>query len=306
MSQLPMGTGNKNHTTLECVFDKIDPQFESISGPDCSLSLLLRQDGFSISIIHISSGKILRLASFVFNSNISKLNNPAEWPANGTEYSKLLFSSEFFLKKYGQVYVAADSFKFTTAPYNFLQLDKTSEIISASHEMRTDEDSFIEPVFDLGPAIATVLPKYVSDLCEKAFPNSILRSAPAVFIKGVIRQNSQLITRQVFINMHHDYFEIAAIQGLRLQYLNAFKYSAPSDVLYYVVFILEQLGLVPSEQDIVLMGNIDQDSLVVNELKMFCASVQFARNPEGMEYGEMFGEMKLHRFFTLLNIHLCE
>lgn len=291
---------------MKCIFDKVDPQLESVSGLDCSLSVLLSQDGFSFLITHISSGKILRLVSCLFNSDDCRYNEPAGWPVHGNEYEKLFQKTDVFSQKYGRVFLAADSFKFTTAPYDFLINDSLSEIISASHEMRANEVSIVEPVFDLGPAIATLLPEYIGKICSKIFPDSILRSATTVFIKGVLRQNSQFITRQVFINMHNKYFEIAAIQGLRLQYLNAFRYSAPSDVLYYVVFILEQLGLVPSEQDIILMGDIAEDSVIIEQLKMYCASVHFTEIPAGIEFGETFKDHNLYRYFTLLNMHLCE
>ena len=89
-------------------------------------------------------------------------------------------------------------------------------------------------------------------------------------------------------------------------YLNVFKYSAPSDVLYYVIFVLEQLGFVPSEEKITLMGNITDTSVICTQLKMYCESLQFVEKPDELKFGEAFSGVALHNYFVLLNIPICE
>jgi hypothetical protein len=133
-----------------------------------------------------------------------------------------------------------------------------------------------------------------------------MRVAPAVFVKGLFRKHSDLITRQIFLNVFTGYFELCVIQGSRLLYLNAFRYTAPSDVLYFVIFVLEQLGFVPSEENITLMGEISDSETIFNQLKMYCASLRYAKQPVGVEYGEDFAGIHFHNYFTLLNIPLCE
>jgi hypothetical protein len=291
---------------LECVFDKVDPEFATTKGFNCRLSVLLRQDGFSFLVVHAESNKILRLSSYTLSHEDCRYTDFAGWPVNGRDYFLQLQKIDILQNTYSRIYIAADSYKYTTAPYNFLLQDNSKELILAAHEVKSDEEILVEPVFDLGPAIAILLPKYISEYCSKIFAGSNLRSAPSVFVKGILRQNSQIIAKQVFINIHNDYFEITVIQGLRLQYLNTFRYTAPSDVLYYVVFILEQLGLMPSEQDIVLMGKVSVDSHIYEQLKLYCGSLRFAENPEGLEYSDLFKGIGLSQFYTLLNIPLCE
>jgi hypothetical protein len=138
------------------------------------------------------------------------------------------------------------------------------------------------------------------------FPGAFLKNAAAVFVKGILRKHSRIIARQIFINIYPGFFEITVIQGLRLVYLNAFRYSAPSDVLYYVIFVLEQLGFIPSEENVTIMGDISENSTIYTQLQMYCDSVRFTEKPEGLEYGEVYEKIPMHNHFILLNIPGCE
>ncbi len=291
---------------MECTYNQVDPQYETNQGLNYRLSVLLCQDGFLFLVTHVLSHQVLKIASYKLGHDDVKYNGLAGWPVNAYEYFSLIRKIDFLHLSYRQVDIAIASFKIATAPQEFFTPSNTLDLVSATHSVNPDDEILVEPIFDRGPAIAILIPGYVRENCMRLFPGAKLRSAPAVFVKGVMRNHSQLISRQVFINIYREYFEITVIQGERLLYLNAFRYSAPSDVLYYVIFVLEQLGFVPSEQDVTLMGNVAQSSAIAEELKMYCGSLHFAGCPEALHYNEAFNDVAMHQYFTLLNIPLCE
>jgi len=290
---------------LECILNKVDPQFDIAQGFKYKLSVLLCQDGFSFLVTHAISQKVLRLSSYKITFG-NHQEESAGWPVSGKEYFDQLKQIDFTQMPWQRVDIAIASHKITIAPHAFMEDANDLKIISAAYSVSPSEKILSEPVFDLGPVAAILVPRYISDFCTVIFPGSFLRNAAAIFVKGVLRKHSQLIARQVFINIHHDFFEISVIQGLRLLYLNAFKYSSPSDVLYYVIFVLEQLGFVPSEEKVTLMGDISDNSTIYLQLKMYCGSLNFIAKPVELEYGEAFAGIELHKYFTLLNIPLCE
>ncbi len=289
---------------MECILNKVDPQFDATLGLQYRLSILLGQNGFSFLVTHVSSKKILVLESY--KSNLSgNQHSERGWPSIGMDYFDQLKKNDLLRHSYQKVDVAVASYKITVAPHHFI-LGHESAVMSAAHSLHENEEVFIEPLFDQGPVIAIAIPKYIKENCRALFPGAVMRVAPAVFVKGVFRKHSDLIARQIFLNVFNGYFEMCVIQGSRLLYLNAFRYSAPSDVLYFVIFVLEQLGFVPSEENITLMGDISDSETVFNQLKIYCSSLRYAKHPDGVEYGETFADIHIHNYFTLLNIPLCE
>jgi len=291
---------------LECILNQVDPQFEATQGFNYRLSILLCQDGFSFLVTHADSLKILRLASYKLNYTGIHRDELAGWPVNGIDYFEKLEKVDLTRLSYQRVDIAIASHKITVAPHNFLENDYAPGIVSTAFPVSPDEEILTEPVFDPGPVIALIIPHYIPEFSTRIFPGASLRSAAAVFVKGVLRKHSRFITRQVFINIHPGFFEITVIQGLRLVYLNAFRYSSPSDILYYVIFVLEQLGFTPSEEYVTLMGDISENSIIYNQLQMYCKSIRFIEQPEGLEYGQEFEKIIMHNHFILLNIPVCE
>ena len=291
---------------MECILNQVDPQFEATQGFNYRLSILLCQDGFSLLVTHAASQRVMKIASYKLNNVGIQHDEMGGWPISGDDYFDKLKKTHLSQLSYQRVDIAVASYKITVAPHKFLEQGDALNIISAAYPLSTGEEILTEPVFDSGPATAILIPKYIQEFCGKLFPGLILRSAASVFVKGILRKHSRLIARQVFINIHTGFFEITVIQGQRLLYLNAFKYSAPSDVLYYVIFVLEQLGFVPSEEKVTLMGDITESSVIYSQLKMYCGSLQFSEKPDELKYGEAFTGIAMHNHFILLNIPICE
>jgi len=246
------------------------------------------------------------MASYKLNFNSTQNDEMGGWPINGNDYFDKLKSVDLTQHTYQSIDVAVTSQKITVAPHDFFEQGNILNIISAAYPVSSGEEVLTEPVFNPGPVIATLIPKYIPEFCSKMFPGSFLRSAAAVLVKGILHKHSQLLARQVFINIHPSFFDITLIQGQRLLYLNTFKYSAPSDVLYYVIFVLEQLGFVPSEEKVTLMGDINESSVIYTQLKMYCKSLQFVGMPDELKFGESFAGNAVHYYFNLLNIPICE
>ena len=291
---------------MECILNQVDPQFDSTQGFSYRLSILLCQDGFSFFVTHSISNKALKLVFYTIANAGIQQGDMGGWPVDGHDYFEQLKKAGFHQQSYHKVDIAVSSFKITTAPHDFFEFGNKKNIMAAAHTVSEDEVILTEPVYDLGPVTAILVPAYIREYCEKLFPGSWLRSAPAVFVKGVVHQYAKLIARQIFLNIHRGYFEIVIIQGSRLLYLNAFKYSSPSDVLYYVIFVLEQLGFVPSEEKITLMGENSEIEIICSQLKMYCASLSYAERPGEISFSEAFSGIALHQYFTLINIPVCE
>lgn len=291
---------------MECIFNQVDLQYEPKQGFYYRLSILLYQDGFSFLITHVITQKILSLSSYKLSPVETLPEELGGWPKRGNEYFNQLQSVNCTQQSYKRIDIAVASHKITTAPPDFFARGNATNIMSATHVIGADEAIITDPVFEEGPVTSILVPAYIPEYCATLFPGVIVKSAASVFVKGTMHQHSQATARQVFINIHRGYFEISVIQGSRLLYLNAFRYSAPADVLYYLIFLLEQLGFIPSEENITLMGDIMEGSEITEQLKIYCASIAFAERPESIQQGIAFAGVAMHTYFTLLNLSLCE
>lgn len=287
---------------MERILHQVDPQFEPALGFQYRLSILLKQDGYSFLVCDTHTEKILLLSDYKNTATAYPSSKQGRWPANFSDYFNTLENIDLFKLSYLRTEIAIASDKITVAPARFLEGENAATVVSASLRKFTDESLIVGTILDNGASVAILLPQNIVAQCVAIFPGSIFKCVPAVFAKGLLAQNAQSDDRKIFIQIWESYFEVAVIQGARLLFLNAFNYAEPSDVLYYFIFILEQLGFVPSEEEITLMGYIDKNDLVYGLLKMYCGKLLLAQIPNGYKVSPGFSNIAWHKYFTLLNL----
>jgi len=292
--------------SLECILHKVDPQFAASQGFRYRLSVLLAPDGFSFLVSHLNTQKILSISVYKTARFSSLTDDFIGWPEKDETYFDLLKKVEIVEQHFQRIDIAIASHKITVAPFAFLEAGIAEELMSAAHFKNDVEEILSEEIANGGAVASILIPGYIKQNCETIFAGANLHCAASVMAKGILRKQPTTNLRQVFINLQSRYFELVVIQGSNLLYLNTFKYAEPSDVLYFVVFVLEQLGLTPTDETITLLGDFSESTAILSQLKLYCASLVYIEKPNELEYGEVLVGTAFHKYFTLLNIPLCE
>ena len=121
-----------------------------------------------------------------------------------------------------------------------------------------------------------------------------------------MKANAHILARQVFVNFWGGHFDIVVIQGRKLLYFNTFMKQAPEDIVYFVLFVLEQLGFVPTEEQITLLGDITTESPDYELLYQYIDRLNFANLFPFADFSPVFSGILVHRYFTLFNLPFCE
>lgn len=79
----------------------------------------------------------------------------------------------------------------------------------------------------------------------------------------------------VYANFTSTQLDIVVFKEGALQLANSFEYQTAEDVVYYVLFIYEQVGLSPEETPIYPSGAISQASAIYSELYTYVRHVEF-------------------------------
>jgi hypothetical protein len=290
---------------LECIYDLIDPQFDALSAFSYRMSVLFRTDGFSCLISHADSQRALRLTEYRFPVPDGGRGGTGFGPPEGSR--SLVKLSEFFRKlpQCSRTDIAYAVHRFTVAPAAYMKGDAARRILSGVHSLY-DEDSVVtDTLIPEGPVVAAAIPARIMTGFEALLPGCVHHSSAFAFARGVLNDHTRQSDRRIFVQIFQDYFEMTVVQGTRLLYLNSFRYAAPADILYYLVFVLEQLGFVPSEEEITLAGEISPDSQIYSDMKTYCGSLRFASARDGFFMRDA-ENIPVHRHFTLLSLSLCE
>jgi len=94
-------------------------------------------------------------------------------------------------------------------------------------------------------------------------------------------------------------------QDHKLILANQFSIKTQEDVLYYVLFILEQYTLNPLTVNITLVGNIESTSTLITSLKKYIKNIRLGIGHKSTNWESISGSPQ-HFNYTLINRIFCE
>lgn len=261
-----------------------------------NLSVFAGSRFFSYAIFNEDRSAVLQIGS----QEISKENFPGK---NTTQAIEFLIS-DFRLagRKYKHADIAVMNNDFSLMPEAFASKELAKDMIGFSSGLTqirtTDTIVFNELNF------AFTIDAELLNLFERNFKQAVIRHSGAVSVL-LMFGNHSLKNCDLFLNFHTGSFEITAKKDQKLLFYNIFSFESNEDILYYLLFMMEQYQLSPLTVKLRLAGAVNTDSDLVKAIKRYIRNVDFAVSDKS--FSSSFASLQLadHNFFTLLNQHLC-
>ena len=125
--------------------------------------------------------------------------------------------------------------------------------------------------------------------------------------------NSALSSREGkdnFPSLHiyfaNNFFDIMIVRNNKIQLFNSFFYKKYTDVLFFIVNILNLFSLKPDNTKINIMGDLDEVAEMESELKKIFKTINFEKFNPVFNYDSKISSLDQHRFANLLNLYPCE
>lgn len=277
----------------------IDKTFDSTKTKDCHLSVQISPDGLYFAILDLVKGKYIVLNGYNFFLKRARLL---------LKQVKEIVEKDVLLRmEYNSIEVLYSTGIFTFVPVTFYAEKDLAGVVSFNHSL---EKGFIirKTLFQrTGAWCLFAVPESLSEYLETIFPSGTIRHNLFPLIENALKHNLNHPSRcQIHLNFFRDYFEIAVIDGAKLRNCNIFNYQNERDILYYVLYIFDQLKLSSEESEIVIHGHLPQVSPVYHLLKKYIRKTSFARYESVFQHSYTFNQVPDHYFSSLLNIYKCE
>jgi len=261
-------------------------------------------DGLVIEL----SDNLIKFCEFQFNDN-----NPlyiCQYPIENTlqhslsEYLIIAVKHFHFSKKtYKHVYINYFTPQFTLCPSAFYNMENNRALLEfncgaiGSNLILTDDiNTDIKLIYAVDEQLKSTL--------DQLFPNHLLKHTLNVVSKLML-SSEELMKEQIILSIHSNYIEVVVKQEQKLVLANQYSIKTQEDVLYYVLFILEQYHLNPLIVNIKIIGNIDSSSPLINSLKKYIKNINLGMGHKAINWVNLKG-MPQHFNYTLLNRLFCE
>jgi hypothetical protein len=231
---------------------------------------------------------------------------PLDNTVNKSISEQLLIATNHFgfsKKKYKTVLVNEMSSQFTLCPTALYETDNARVLLefncgdTEQQLILTDDiHSTIKLIYTIDEALKSTL--------DKLFSQHQLKHHITV-LSRLMLNTEELSKENMLISIRDNSIEVIVKHNQQLILSNQYSIKTNEDVLYYVLFILEQYQLNPLIVALTVVGNMEANSELIVSLKKYIKHIRLATGHKTLNWQYLTG-MPQHFNYTLLNRLFCE
>lgn len=275
-------------TTVSC-FDRI---FEKASSEKYNLSIRLQPDGLLFSVHDPINQKYIGFESVIL--------------AGAPEIYEFIGKSELLTRGFRKTVCITPASKYTIVPGALFVADKSSEYFSFVYPLENGEElNSTKLFFDEAELIYATDMAYLQ-IIRDYFPHSIALPGVASFVNYILPRYRNTRSSAIFLNLYSDNFDLLLLNDGRMLFCNNFKFKTAEDLVYYTIFVIDQLKVNPEKVELKLSGNIPSQSELLKLLRKYIKTVDLLNDESDVQLSYALNELDRYRFIDLLNPRLCE
>ena len=178
----------------------------------------------------------------------------------------------FLKNSYYQVLIGYDHPKSVLSPTNHYNAEEATIWLKGLLGVNGTTTVIAEQVSNWHLHNIYSVPKELHDWTSRHFSSGKYWHGYSIQLKQLIPVEEKGI---LVVDFRNDVFVVIAAEGKKLLLAQSFPYTTPADVLYYLLKVCSQFGLLQETVNLYLSGLIDQGSALYKELYQYFINVEF-------------------------------
>ena len=260
----------------------------------CHLSVEIGLNNFSYCLFDTLTFTYILLKKFEFEAKGIK--------ESCEKITNIIASEELLQKEFYSSSLAFNNFPSTLVPTPFYKEEKNREILSFNHEI---EEVLTDKMHQMDAVNIYSVPTELLNLINKSFPNTQKKCNSSILIDQLLLQNEKTEKTIVYASIERKKLEICVLSENKLEFHNSFTTDTKEDLLYFLLFSMEQLGLSPEKTELVLLDDILKSDEKYNLLYEYVRNISFGNRSENLNFTKELESIKSHQYFCLFSQLLC-
>jgi len=217
--------------------------------------------------------------------------------------TSIIASENLLQKEFYSSSLAFNNLPSTLVPTPFYKEEKNREILAFNHEIY--EDILTDKMHQIDAMNIYSVPTELLNLINKSFPNTQIKCNSSILIDQLLLQNEKTEKTIVYASIAKDLLEVCVLCENKLEFHNSFTADTKEDLLYFLLFSMEQLGLSAEKTELVLLDDILKSDEQYNLLYQYVRNISFGKRPKNLNFTKELESIKSHQYFCLFSQLLC-
>ncbi len=226
------------------------------------LSIQLSLDGFSFLIFDAEKNRIVREKEVVYTQE----DNFYDW------LKVKLVAEDLLKRKYASTQILFCTEKQTLVPKEFAKDTKDKDLFAVNFPLEKTEMIMSEDINDI--VILSALNSDMYNLIKDYFPKAKWKTIPLFLLEQTQTPKEWNVKLLLLKNRLH----IVTNNNDKVQLCNSFPFQTKDDLLYYILYVFDNLDIPVANSSIRLWGNQDYCELMSETLERYHSDVQLTKN----------------------------
>ncbi len=285
-----MVTGSKIKAHLELV----DESFDKKAVDQLCLTIQISDSSICFSVIDWSNSKQLLLKDYYLDEQIKELTL--------LNFYEVIFEQNPLLSHpYKKISVSICNSLYTYVPSPLFEANAAKSYLTFNCKLSENDEVLFAPMKNMSANCIFALDKKIKSFFDYQFTDIKYLHQTMVLSDAVLNNFKNKEQQSVIVNIRKNNFDTLITKDKKTELINTFHYTNADDLLYYLLYIFEQLSINPDKQEVLVCGEILKNSTVYDKMIKYIRHVDFINRNNSIEYSYKFNEMPEHFYYSLLN-----
>jgi hypothetical protein len=193
----------------------------------------------------------------------------------------------------------------TIVPDPLFTPESAKDQLQLSTTFQNSDEIIIDDLHALQAKIIFAVPGELLTVLASHFRNLEMHHTATAVAGYLVAQRKNSTEKVINIILHNSYFEAYVTAGSKLILNNQYTFHSAEEMIYYLLFICEQLHINPETVDMNISGNISSGDHLIAMAGNYFRNINFSGRPENYAYDLDFLELPSHFHFNLFCQVIC-
>jgi hypothetical protein len=285
---------------------KSDRSFDKERLGDYSLALQAGVNAIRFAVLDEKGTHIIALGELENSHAVSTAGLNEQVRSFGTFLDAVCETVPWIVEPFGRIRLAWEGPNSTLVPAALAVQEEMWEYLAFGHKLEAGETVLTDRLTVPDAFNVFSVPEKIRELLTTRFSCPHLCHHTTAFLAGVLadihhRQSKPAL--YAYLSGGAVNLAMADRDGLKIH--NRFPFSAPEDVIYYMIYVLQQFSVEPGHARIVLTGQITPADPLWALLGKYVGDPVILPGIADIFPGKDLEEAPIHEWFPLLNLSRC-
>ena len=278
-------------------FELLDETFDINKTHSLHLSIQASLDGFLFSILEPVSLKYLVLKRYQLEQIVTQ-------DLLFERIEELLKQDPLLQRSYQSVACLQVDSRSTLLPAGLFDKSQLKSYFEFNHLLEDLDELRFNFLKQIDAYLVFPIHQEIANLYLKSWVNTVFYHQATPFICEVIHTGSGA-GKAVHAHFSSGHFDIAVTDKQQLLFHNNFRFRSDEDLLYFILFVYDKLGLDQGSTPLTLSGDFDKFSERPSLLKRYFKQLKFRSAPAEFQYPHVFESVQEHSCLALFKVYHC-